>query len=520
MTKTETEMTSDSIASVRRLKYAGMTLAAMAGAAVMVVELGVARVLTPVFGGSISVWAIVLATTMLALAAGYAFGGYRADRIGGVRVAGRAAAIGALLCAAIPFMRVPLIEHTIDLDTLTGATVTALVLIAPALFFLSQVSPALIRGLSSDGVSHVGITAGGVYAVSTVGSLVGTLAAVWLFLYFPLQAGFIATALLVLLPLVLLWPLRGSIALLLCGLIFGVSLLLQNGLEDQMAEDSTGYELIAKRISAYGEIRVIERGGEYRYMIVNGFDQGGIELKTGKSAYMFDQGLVGLGRHFSRDPQQALIIGLGPGVMTDALHSAGMETLAVEIDPVVRDVAQEYFGYNGRVVVADGRRFLQRSNASWDVIFVDAFAGGSPPWQLYTKEAFELYDTHLEPGGVVVLNFVGSHLDPAQLPALEAVVTTARQVFTQVDVYPDPWEPVDYPTRNIFIVAARTSLNAEDSPGINSFTQAMLRAQPPVLEPGRILTDDAAPLDPMVRRTTHILRNRVREFLPVSVLLE
>ena len=58
-----------------RLKYAGITLAAFAGAAVMVVELGVARVLTPVFGGSISVWAIVIATTMLALASLAIFGG-------------------------------------------------------------------------------------------------------------------------------------------------------------------------------------------------------------------------------------------------------------------------------------------------------------------------------------------------------------------------------------------------------------------------------------------------------------
>jgi predicted membrane-bound spermidine synthase len=68
-------------------KYVGLALAAVAGAAVMVVELGVARVLTPVFGGSIAVWAIVIATTMLALAAGYAVGGYLADRFGGIRVA-------------------------------------------------------------------------------------------------------------------------------------------------------------------------------------------------------------------------------------------------------------------------------------------------------------------------------------------------------------------------------------------------------------------------------------------------
>jgi hypothetical protein len=77
-----------------------LLLAALAGAAVMVVELGVARILTPVFGGSISVCAIVIATTMLALAAGYAFGGYRAERTGGVILACRAGATGALLCAS------------------------------------------------------------------------------------------------------------------------------------------------------------------------------------------------------------------------------------------------------------------------------------------------------------------------------------------------------------------------------------------------------------------------------------
>ena len=44
-------------------RIAAILLAAFSGAAVMVVELGVARILTPVFGGSISVWAIVIATT-------------------------------------------------------------------------------------------------------------------------------------------------------------------------------------------------------------------------------------------------------------------------------------------------------------------------------------------------------------------------------------------------------------------------------------------------------------------------
>ena len=73
--------TSSPLTPRQSLKYTGLALASTAGAAVMVVELGVARVLTPVFGGSITVWAIVIATTMLALALGYVVGGYLADRL-------------------------------------------------------------------------------------------------------------------------------------------------------------------------------------------------------------------------------------------------------------------------------------------------------------------------------------------------------------------------------------------------------------------------------------------------------
>ena len=491
----------------------------------MVVELGVARVLTPVFGGSISVWAIVIATTMLALAAGYAYGGYRADRGGGMVVAGRAAVIGALLCAAIPLIRLPLIEATIELSTLAGAATVALVLIAPSLFFLSQVSPALIRGLASDGVTHVGVTAGGIYAVSTLGSLFGTLAAVWLFLYLPLASGFLATAVLVALPVLLLRPVAAGTALagmaVLLALAAGPLVKLSAG----EAVHEQGFSLLETRYSPYGELRVIEQQDRVRYMVVNGFDQGGIFLFSGESAYNFDDGLVGLADMYATAPaDRVLLIGLGPGVIANTLADRGLQVDVVEIDAEVYRTARDYFGYGGEVIVDDGRRFLRRTQETWDIIIVDAFAGGSPPWQLYTREAFVLYQTHLDTGGVVVLNFIGSHLDPGQRPALEAVVSTARQVFTTVDVYPSPWEAVDYPTRNIFIAAAAAPLPAGrrergDPFEADTLSAALARTLPVEVGAGRVLRDDSAPLEPLVRRTTEILRNRVREYLPVSLLI-
>ncbi len=501
-----------------------LALAAVAGAAVMVVELGVARILTPVFGGSITVWALVIATTMLALAAGYAFGGRRADVAGGLIVARRAAVLGALLCAAIPFIRVPLIEATIDLSTLTGAAIAAVALIAPALFFLSQVSPALIRGLSSEGVSHVGGTAGGIYAVSTVGSLVGTLGAVWVFLYAPLTLAFLGMALLTVAPVLLLRVPLGAAAILVIAVLLGTSLGKGNQAVSALNARGEICRLVDKRHTLYGELRIVEQGDEYRYMIVNGTDQGGIEIDTGESAYAYDDGLIGLAALYAARMNSVLIVGLGPGVMAETLAREGVEVNAVEIDAEVLWAARKYFAYTGDAVVDDGRRFLQRSDRTWDVIFVDAFLGGNPPWQLYTGEAFALYKSHLNVGGAVVLNLIGSHLDPLQRPALEAVVTTARAVFSTVDVYPDPWEPDDYPTRNLFIAASdrpRVMPRRAGNPvGADRLSEALARSEPIVVGPGRILADDAAPLEPLVRRTSEILRSRAREYLPLSILVD
>lgn len=507
-----------------RFRAVALTLAGLAGAAVMVVELGVARILTPVFGGSITVWALVIATTMLALAAGYAVGGRRADRRGGIPVASRAALAGALLCAALPWLRLPVIHVTIDLPTLTGAAVAAALLIAPPLFFFSQVSPALIRGLATGHPGHVGGTAGGVYAISTVGSLAGTLAALWAFLYAPLAAGFLGMALLLVLPVLALRPLAAGAATLAItgGGLLGLAG--ESGPVTATNEQGREVTLIAERHSAYGELRVIDEGGLYRYMVVNGADQGGIVLETGSSAYAFEDGLVGLAGLYVAKPASALVIGLGPGVIPMRLRDAGWEVDVVEIDPEVVRAARDYFGFRGQAAVDDGRRYLQRSGRRWDVIFVDAFLSGNPPWQLYTREAFELYARHLRPGGAVLLNFVGSHLDPAQRPALEAVVTTARAVFSTVDAYPDPWEPDDYPTRNIFIAAADhprlAPLRAGDPRRATRLSEAIARSEPITVAGGRLLTDGSAPLGPLVRRTAEILRSRTGSYLPLAVRIE
>ena len=196
--------------------------------------------------------------------------------------------------------------------------------------------------------------------------------------------------------------------------------------------------------------------------------------------------------------------------------------MVVEIDPEVVRLAREYFDFQGKSVTADGRRYLQRNDRKWDIIFVDAYLGSNPPWQLFTREAFSLYRDRLSAGGAVIINFIGSHLDQEQLPALRAVVSSAGEVFSVVDVYPDPWAPDDSATRNIYIAAAdhqRIEPRHAGNPRLaTSLGEAIARTQPFFVDKGVILSDEAAPLESLVLRTAESLRHQTRGYLPVTVL--
>jgi spermidine synthase len=119
-----------------------------------------------------------------------------------------------------------------------------------------------------------------------------------------------------------------------------------------------------------------------------------------------------------RHPQQdVLIVGLGGGGMIHFLRHAdpGVRIDAVEIDPLVVKLADEYFGVRGgpnvKIVTADGLKFIAEAEKQYDVIYLDAFLKPSPetdatgvPLSLRTQQFYEQLQTKLKPGGVVAFN--------------------------------------------------------------------------------------------------------------------
>jgi spermidine synthase len=119
-----------------------------------------------------------------------------------------------------------------------------------------------------------------------------------------------------------------------------------------------------------------------------------------------------------RHPQQdVLIVGLGGGGMIHFLRHAdpGVRIDAVEIDPLVVKLADEYFGVrsgeNVNIVTADGLKFIAESEKQYDVIYLDAFLKPSAdtdatgvPLNLRTQQFYKQLQTKLKPGGVAAFN--------------------------------------------------------------------------------------------------------------------
>ena len=142
------------------------------GAAVMVIELLGTRLIAPFYGASLYVWTSLISVTLIALALGYYLGGIWADRTRfGLSLI---IALSGLLTLIIPGLVGPVLLATDPLGLRLGSFISTLILFSPSLIMLGMVGPFAVK-LATSTLSDVGTSTGSIYAVSTVGSVVGTL---------------------------------------------------------------------------------------------------------------------------------------------------------------------------------------------------------------------------------------------------------------------------------------------------------------------------------------------------------
>ena len=129
-------------------------------------------------------------------------------------------------------------------------------------------------------------------------------------------------------------------------------------------------------------------------------------------------------------PKAIGVVGLGAGALTPYLQRGSTMTY-YEIDPVVAAVASDprFFTFlsdaptRPGIVLGDARLSLQSvPDASFDMLFIDAFSSDAVPTHLLTTEAYATYSRVVKPGGFVITHIPNRYYDlaPAVGAALDA----------------------------------------------------------------------------------------------------
>jgi spermidine synthase len=500
----------------------------ISGAAVLAIEILGTRILGPFYGVSLFLWSALITVTLIALSIGYWAGGRWADR--GARIS----RLGVLLAAAgvwlllIPWIRSPLLAVAEPFGLRLAVLVAAFVLFAPPLTLLGMVSPFAIR-LKAESVDRVGRTAGDLFAISTVASVVSALATgFWLIpsvgvarLTQLIGAALLAAA-------ALAWvAARGEhtrasratttalVALAIGGAALGLGL-------SRAPRSGATPGVVTLEESPYAEIRVVDRNNK-RFLLIDGGIHTIVDPTTWETYFAYVP-VFDLVRNFFDAPGRMLLVGLGGGSVAKNFTNAGWRVDAVEIDPAIARIAREQFGLESaeaEIHTMDGRAFLLEHDRRYDAIVVDAFGSSSIPFHLVTQEVFALIAKRLTPNGVLAINIEAVGWRD---PIIGAFARTLSRSFEHVAALPTS-EPPNALGNLIVLAANRTLEFSEDRlerpfellPEPYRHWCAVQRNHAwdnrfvPETDGARAFTDDLNPVDVMAERINLAARQSLHE---------
>jgi spermidine synthase len=136
----------------------------------------------------------------------------------------------------------------------------------------------------------------------------------------------------------------------------------------------------------------------------------------------------------TKNINSALVIGLGAGELPMLLTQSGLSVDVVEIDPVVKEMAEKYFAFElpkDQVYITDGRYFLSQTENNYDFIMLDAFNSDQVAWHLLSIEALQTAKGCLSEYGLLAINFT-SVLGSEDVASLQA---TLKKVFPYVRLF-------------------------------------------------------------------------------------
>lgn len=485
------------------------------------IEFAASRLLGSIYGTSNIVWANIIGLILIYLTAGYFLGGRWADRSPYYTTFYRLIAWAAFLSGVIPLIARPILTaaaHAVqdfDAALTVGSFVSVLVLFAAPITLLGCVSPFSIRLAISD-VSKAGGISGRMYALSTLGSIIGTFAPVLLLIP---QFGTARTFLFfagVLLAVGLgglaLQDRRAALKLAWMPVVLAIGAVLV--LRQPLRPAPDGMTLLYEDETAYNLVQVVEDRNGYRYLLLNEGQGVHSQWHPDDLYYRRTWGFFLAGPYFNAPPyspdrvERIAIIGLAAGTIArqhDAVYP-GLPMDGIEIDPGIVEAGRRYMGMTQpglNVIVEDGRFGLNRLDHRYTMIGVDAYRVPYVPWHLTTVEFFQEVRNHLADDGVLIIN-VGRTSSDRRL--VEVLARTLLEVYPSVHTLdvPNSYNTIlvatVQPTQAGNLAANLAALPPDAHPILREALADAAASIRPTVTADLILTDDRAPVESIVDR--------------------
>jgi len=292
--------------------------------------------------------------------------------------------------------------------------------------------------LSVEDTAHAGQISGQIYAISTLGSFIGTFLPTLVtipaigtkntFLVFSLLLLFVALA-----GLGKFAGRRNMFRLMWMPVVIAIVAVFSRG---QALKNSTGQ--VYETESAYNYIQVAEQNG---YTILRLNEGQGVHSIYNPHTLQYngpwDQFLVSPYFNADRKPsdiKRVAIVGLAAGTTARQMTAVygDIPIDGFEIDPKIVEVGQKYFDMNMpnlNIIIGDGRLNLEQSPYKYDIIAVDAYRPPYIPPQMTTQEFFQIAASHLTEQGVLTLN---SASVPGDRRLIDGLATTMGTIFPSI----------------------------------------------------------------------------------------
>jgi len=412
------------------------------------------RLISPIFGSTIYVWTSLIGVTLTFLALGYWYGGKLADK-GKINLNKLGLIIfflGIYICL-LPLISRAILYPLNNLGIIFGPLLVSFVILAFPIFFLGFVVPTSVKLVTSN-LEEVGRKAGQIYALATVGSIFGTfVTGFFLILYLGItKTAFVTGIVLVLLSLIMMER-RKNKKFFLVLLIIPLLIILQS----QMVYPS---EVLESFEGHYGQVRVVQENGVHMRMYTNSLMLTSVNLETKENevSYVkyFEVPFI-----YEPEHKEVLMIGFAGGaVARELVNKYNLEMDVVEIESKMLDLAREHFYWNDEadVYIDDGRHFIKNSDKKYDVIIIDVGLV-YPAWHLYTKEAFQEYEKHLNDDGVLVINLVSAK-EGKYAKTTKSLYKTLELVFKDILILRQPRTDPEV-IHNVILFASKNNIDKD-----------------------------------------------------------